>query len=195
MVFAAQKLRRDSALKSPTVMVLVDRTDLDTQITGIFDAADVSNVVVNGEKSKRCERLLERNDTREDHRLDDSQVPRDAPANLNDPGEHRGAGRRGPPDAGGRPRACHARGLAQRVPLWSYGDAHQQGGQEHVLGLRFEEEDEGGYMSRYTFHDSIRDEATLPLHFRAAPGGRPPGQGGHRRRPCRRFKESAGLDR
>jgi len=27
------------------------------------------------------------------------------------------------------------------------------------------EEDEGGYMSRYTFHDSIRDEATLPLHF------------------------------
>ena len=27
------------------------------------------------------------------------------------------------------------------------------------------EEDKGGYMSRYTFHDSIRDEATLPLHF------------------------------
>ena len=31
-------------LKSPTVIVLVDRTDLDTQISGIFDAADVSNV-------------------------------------------------------------------------------------------------------------------------------------------------------
>jgi type I restriction enzyme R subunit len=27
------------------------------------------------------------------------------------------------------------------------------------------EEDAGGYMSRYTFHDSIRDNATLPLHF------------------------------
>ena len=26
-------------------------------------------------------------------------------------------------------------------------------------------EDKGGYMSRYTFQDSIRDEATLPLHF------------------------------
>lgn len=26
-------------------------------------------------------------------------------------------------------------------------------------------EDTGGYMSRYTFHDSIRDNATLPLHF------------------------------
>ena len=27
------------------------------------------------------------------------------------------------------------------------------------------EEDKGGYMSRYTFQDSIRDNATLPLHF------------------------------
>ena len=26
-------------------------------------------------------------------------------------------------------------------------------------------EDEGGYLSRYSFHDSIRDGATLPLHF------------------------------
>jgi hypothetical protein len=31
-------------LKSPTVIVLVDRTDLDTQITGTFNAADVANV-------------------------------------------------------------------------------------------------------------------------------------------------------
>ncbi|PTM02899.1 MAG: DEAD/DEAH box helicase, partial [Bacteroidetes bacterium] len=27
------------------------------------------------------------------------------------------------------------------------------------------QEDDGGYMSRYTFQDSIRDNATLPLHF------------------------------
>src|SRR6516165_7628508 len=26
-------------------------------------------------------------------------------------------------------------------------------------------EDEGGYLSRYAMHDSIRDGATLPLHF------------------------------
>src|SRR5436305_8462979 len=29
------------------------------------------------------------------------------------------------------------------------------------------EEDERGYMSRYSFQDSIRDRATLPLHFEA----------------------------
>ena len=45
MVFAAQKLRKAPELKSPTVLILVDRTDLDTQITGAFNAADVANVV------------------------------------------------------------------------------------------------------------------------------------------------------
>ncbi|WP_304236544.1 type I restriction endonuclease, partial [Jiulongibacter sediminis] len=44
MVFAAQKLRKEPDLKSPTVIVLVDRTDLDTQISGTFNAADISNV-------------------------------------------------------------------------------------------------------------------------------------------------------
>ncbi|BBO72625.1 hypothetical protein DSCW_00420 [Desulfosarcina widdelii] len=29
------------------------------------------------------------------------------------------------------------------------------------------DEDEQGYMSRYSFQDSIRDKATLPLHFEA----------------------------
>jgi type I restriction enzyme, R subunit len=44
MVFAAQKLRKAPQLKSPTVLVLVDRTDLDTQITGTFNASDVPNL-------------------------------------------------------------------------------------------------------------------------------------------------------
>jgi len=29
------------------------------------------------------------------------------------------------------------------------------------------DEDEKGYMSRYSFQESIRDKATLPLHFEA----------------------------
>jgi type I restriction enzyme R subunit len=29
------------------------------------------------------------------------------------------------------------------------------------------DEDEQGYMSRYSFQESIRDKATLPLHFEA----------------------------
>ena len=161
MVFAAQKLRRDPALKSPTVMVLVDRTDLDTQITGIFDAADVSNVV-STEKIEEVQRLLA-NDTR---KIIVSMIHkfRDAPANLN---ERENivvlvdeAHRTQEGDLGRAMRAALPNAFlfgltgtpinkADKNTFWAFGS----------------EEDEGGYMSRYTFHDSIRDEATLPLHF------------------------------
>jgi type I restriction enzyme, R subunit len=45
MVFAAQKLRLHSQLGNPTVIIVVDRIDLDTQISATFNAADVPNMV------------------------------------------------------------------------------------------------------------------------------------------------------
>src|SRR5262249_25657407 len=45
MVFAARKLRAVAALAAPTVIVVVDRVELDTQISGTFNAADVPNTV------------------------------------------------------------------------------------------------------------------------------------------------------
>lgn len=45
MVFAAQKLRKTQQLKSPTVIIVIDRVDLDSQITGTFHASDVPNMV------------------------------------------------------------------------------------------------------------------------------------------------------
>jgi type I restriction enzyme R subunit len=45
MVFAAQKLRMHRKLGNPTVMIVVDRIDLDTQITATFNAADIPNMV------------------------------------------------------------------------------------------------------------------------------------------------------
>ena len=62
MVYAANKLRRDPELKSPTVLILVDRVDLDTQITGTFNAADVPNLVAT-ESISELHDLLEK-DTR-----------------------------------------------------------------------------------------------------------------------------------
>ena len=44
MVFAAQKLRMHSDLKNPTVLIVVDRIDLDSQITGTFNGADIPNL-------------------------------------------------------------------------------------------------------------------------------------------------------
>src|SRR5713226_8993995 len=45
MLFAAQKLRSHPALSNPTVLIVVDRIDLDTQITATFNAADVPNTI------------------------------------------------------------------------------------------------------------------------------------------------------
>lgn len=44
MVFAAQLLRAQQELRNPTVIIVVDRVDLDQQIGATFDAADVANV-------------------------------------------------------------------------------------------------------------------------------------------------------
>lgn len=161
MVFAAQKLRREKDLKSPTVIVLVDRTDLDTQITGTFNAADISNVETTDSISE-LQTLLER-DTR---KIIISTIFkfRDAKPNMNtrdniivlvDEAHRTQEG-----DLGRQMRAALPNAFlfgltgtpvnkADKNTFWAFGA----------------EEDEGGYMSRYTFHDSIRDNATLPLHF------------------------------
>ena len=161
MVFAAQKLRRTPELKSPTVIVLVDRTDLDTQISGTFNAADVANVEVT-ENIRDLQTMLEQ-DTR---KIIISMIHkfRDAKPNMNtrenvivlvDEAHRTQEG-----DLGRQMRAALPNAFlfgltgtpvnkADKNTFWAFGS----------------EEDQGGYMSRYTFQDSIRDGATLPLHF------------------------------
>lgn len=161
MVFAAQKLRREASLRSPTVIVLVDRTDLDTQISGTFNAADVANVE-STDSIKELQQMLER-DTR---KIIISMIYkfRDAKPNMNlreniivlvDEAHRTQEG-----DLGRQMRAALPNAFlfgltgtpinkADKNTFWAFGA----------------EEDQGGYMSRYTFHDSIRDDATLPLHF------------------------------
>ncbi|WP_329806394.1 type I restriction endonuclease subunit R [Flavobacterium facile] len=161
MVFAAQKLRKMQELKSPTVIVLVDRTDLDTQITGTFNAADIANVVTT-ESISELQTLLER-DTRKIiismiHKFRDAKPDMNTRDNiivLVDEAHRTQEG-----DLGRQMRAALPNAFlfgltgtpvnkADKNTFWAFGAS----------------EDEGGYMSRYTFHDSIRDSATLPLHF------------------------------
>jgi type I restriction enzyme, R subunit len=44
MIFAGYKLRRHPALQNPTVLIIVDRRDLKTQLSDDFDACDYPNV-------------------------------------------------------------------------------------------------------------------------------------------------------
>lgn len=161
MVFAAQKLRKTPELKSPTVIVLVDRTDLDTQISGTFNAADVANVETT-DSINELQQLLER-DTR---KIIISMIHkfRDAKPNMNERDNIivlvDEAHRTQEGDLGRQMRAALPNAFlfgltgtpvnkADKNTFWAFGA----------------EQDQGGYMSRYTFHDSIRDGATLPLHF------------------------------
>lgn len=161
MVFAAQKLRKEQYLKSPTVLVLVDRTDLDTQISGTFNAADVPNVQ-STESIDELQTLLER-DTR---KIIISTIFKfkDAKPNLNlrdniivlvDEAHRTQEGDLGRDMRAALPNAFLF-GLTgtpvnrtDKNTFWAFGS----------------EEDEGGYLSRYTFQDSLRDDATKPLHF------------------------------
>lgn len=161
MVFAAQKLRRTAALKSPTVLVLVDRTDLDTQISGTFNAADIANVVTT-DSIKELQKLLHR-DTR---KIIISTIFKfkDAPANMNERENiivlvdeaHR-------TQEGGLGRQMRA--ALPNAFLFGLTGTPVNQSDKNTFWAFGATEDEGGYLSRYTFHDSIRDDATLPLHF------------------------------
>ncbi len=161
MVFAAQKLRMDPALRSPTVLIIVDRIDLDAQISATFHASDIPNLV-KAESRAELETLL-RQDTR---KIIITTIFKFA-------------------EAGGM--------LNERANIIALVDeAHRT--QEGDLGMKMRaalpnaflfgltgtpinrrdrntfyafgaEEDEHGYLSRYGFEESIRDGATLPLHF------------------------------
>jgi type I restriction enzyme R subunit len=161
MLFAAQKLRQQQELENPTVLIVVDRTDLDTQITATFNGAEVPNMITT-ESIKELHDLLER-DTRKIiitmiHKFKEAYADMNTRQNiivLVDEAHRTQEG-----DLGRKMRAALPNAFlfgltgtpinkADKNTFWAFGA----------------EEDTEGYMSRYTFQDSIRDKATNPLHF------------------------------
>jgi type I restriction enzyme R subunit len=163
MVFAAQKLRLHPRLANPTVMIVVDRIDLDTQITATFNAADVPNMV--GVVTRKELRELLAQDSRKVlittiHKFGEAGGKLNDRQNIIVMVDEAHRTQEG--DLGRRMRAALPNAFlfgltgtpinrADRNTFWAFGA----------------DEDEKGYMSRYSFQDSIRDKATLPLHFEA----------------------------
>jgi type I restriction enzyme R subunit len=163
MVFAAQKLRLHPKLGNPTVLIVVDRVDLDTQITATFNAADVPNMVGVADR-KELQRLLGQ-DVRK-VLITTIHKFAEAGGKLNDRKNVivmvDEAHRTQEGDLGRKMREALPNAFlfgltgtpinrADRNTFWAFGA----------------DEDVHGYMSRYSFQDSIRDKATLPLHFEA----------------------------
>ena len=163
MVFAAQKLRLHPKLGNPTVMIVVDRIDLDTQITATFNAADVPNMV--GVETREELQTLLRQDVRKvlittihkfaeaDGRLNERSniIVMVDEAHRTQEGDLGRKMREALPNAFLFGLTGTPINRADRNTFWAFGA----------------DEDEHGYMSRYSFQDSIRDHATLPLHFEA----------------------------
>jgi type I restriction enzyme R subunit len=161
MVFAAQKLRMHPGLKNPTVLIVVDRIDLDTQITGTFTGADIPN--------------LEKADTREKLKQLLSQDVRkiiittifkfgEADGSLNDRSNIIAlvdeAHRTQEGNLGRKMREALPNGF-----LFGLTGTPINRSDRNTFYAFGAEEDDKGYMSRYGFEESIRDGATLKLHF------------------------------
>lgn len=165
MVFAAQKLRMTPELKNPTVVIVDDRLDLETQITATFNASDIPNL----DKATTKEELMAffKNDTRKIlittiFRFGDVDTvlnERDNIIVMVDEAHRTQEGNLGEKMRLALPNAFFF-GLTgtpiNRVDKNTF----------KTFGA---EEDASGYMSKYSFSDSIRDGATLPLHFEAVP--------------------------
>lgn len=163
MVFAAQKLRLHPKLANPTVLIVVDRIDLDTQITATFNASDVPNMVAVPDRQMLHDALKQ--DVRKVlittiHKFAEANGVLNERSNIIvmvDEAHRTQEGDLGRQMRGALPNAFLF-GLtgtpinrSDKNTFWAFGA----------------DEDEHGYMSRYSFQDSIRDKATLPLHFEA----------------------------
>ena len=154
MVFAAQKLRMQPGLLNPTVIIAVDRIDLDAQISATFHASDIPNLV-KAETREELERLL-RYDTR---KIIITTIFKfgEAEGVLNDRSNIvvlvDEAHRTQEGDLGLRMRAA----LPNAFFFGLTGTPINKR-DRNTFATFGAPEDDHGYMSRYSFDESIRDE-------------------------------------
>lgn len=165
MVFAAQKLRMIPELKNPTVVIVDDRLDLETQITATFNASDIPNLTSLATK----EELI--NFFKQDIRkiaittifrfgdVDEELNRRDNIIIMVDEAHRTQEG-----DLGSKMRLA----LPNAFFFGLTGTPINRL-DKNTFKTFGAIEDKSGYMSKYSFQDSIRDKATLPLNFEPVP--------------------------
>lgn len=165
MVFAAQKLRMMKELNAPTVIIVNDRIDLSGQIFGTFSMADVPNLVP-ADTNAELMKLLKA-DTRkviitkifEFAQVTEAVNYRDNIIVMVDEAHRTQEG-----DLGARMRTALPNAFffgLTGTPINKL--------DKNTFATFGAPEDRTGYMSRYSFADSVKDKATLPLHFEPVP--------------------------
>lgn len=165
MVFAAMKLRMMKELQSPTVIIVNDRIDMEGQIAGTFTMADVPNL----EGVSSCDELEKKlkSDIRKVlittifkfEKVTHALNHRDNIIVLVDEAHRTQEGDLGILMRLALPNAFFFGLTGTPISKLDRNTFRTFGALE----------DHGGYMSRYSFADSVKDGATLPLHFEPVP--------------------------
>ena len=165
MVFAAQKLRRQEVLKAPTVVIVDDRIDLEDQITGDFTRAEIPNIDSISSKQELEEKIHQRKilittifkfgDLSDGEVIDD----RDNTIPLMDEAHRTQEG-----DLGKKMRTA----LPNAFFFGLTGTPINRN-DHNTFACFGAEEDKYGYISKYTFQNSVEDKATLELNFKTVP--------------------------
>lgn len=165
MVFVAQKLRKLNELKAPTVVIVDDRIDLEDQITGDFTRAEIPNLASAGSKEE-----LETFFKQDQRKILITTIFKfgDVTSVLSDRDNIivmvDEAHRTQEQDLGRKMR--HA--LPNAFFFGLTGTPINK--RDHNTFSTFgSEEDKNGYLSKYTFQNSVDDGATLELNFQAVP--------------------------
>ena len=159
MLFAAQKMRKLKELKSPTVMIVVDRVDLDSQTQNVFKEASsvmptedidtLNKYLANDSRFIIITTIFKFKDAKANINLRDNIIVMVDEAHRTQEGDLGQRMRMALPNAFFFGLTGTPINKTDHNTFWTFGA----------------QEDENGYMSRYSFEDALRDKTILPLHF------------------------------
>ena len=167
MIVTAQKIIENPVFRNPTIIMLVDRNELESQLFGNLSAVGIEHVSVAQTKRHLIELLS--SDTRGlivtmIHKFDD------IPANINtrdniivlvDEAHRTTGGVLGNYLMGALPNATYLGFTGTPIDKTSYGQS---------TFITFGKDDPPrGYMDKYDISESIDDGTTVPLHYTLAP--------------------------
>ncbi|MEA2075109.1 MAG: HsdR family type I site-specific deoxyribonuclease, partial [Euryarchaeota archaeon] len=166
MIVTAQKIIENPIFENPTVIMLVDRNELETQLYGNLDAVGIAQVEV--AESKRHLKKLLTNDRRGlivtmIHKFEDMPERMNTRENifvLVDEAHRTTGGKLGNYLMGALPNATYIGFTGTPIDKTAYGK-----GTFITFGI---DDPPHGYLDKYSIAESIEDGTTVPLHYTLA---------------------------
>jgi type I restriction enzyme R subunit len=167
MIVTAQKIIENPIFENPTVIMLVDRNELETQLYGNLDAVGIEQIEVAA--SKRDLKELLANDSRGlivtmIHKFEDMPERMNTRENifvLVDEAHRTTGGKLGNYLLGALPNATYIGFTGTPIDKTTYGK-----GTFITFGI---DDPPHGYLDKYSIAESIADGTTVPLHYTLAP--------------------------